>query len=46
MVVHLDMELEQIDVKTTFFNGDLKEQIYMEQLEGFSQHEQEHWFVN
>jgi hypothetical protein len=36
------MVLEQMDVKTAFLNGDLEEQIYMEQLEGFSQHGQEH----
>ena len=27
--------IHQMDVKTTFLNGDLKEEIYMEQLEGF-----------
>ncbi len=32
-----DMEMHQMDVKTTFPNGDLKEEIYMEQLEGFTQ---------
>ena len=42
MVAHLDMELEQMDVKTAFFQGDLEEQIYMEQPEGFSQPGQEH----
>ena len=42
MVANLDMELEQIDVKTTFLHGDLEEQIYMEQPDGFSQPEQEH----
>ena len=42
MVAHLNMELEQMDVKTAFFHGDLEEQIYMEQPEGFSQSGQEH----
>ena len=42
MVAHLDMELEQMDVKTAFLHGDLEEQIYMEQPEGFSQPGQEH----
>ena len=29
------MELIQLDVKTTFRHGDLKEEIYMEQPKGF-----------
>ena len=37
LVAHYDMALEQIDVKTAFLHGDLEEQIYMEQPEGFSQ---------
>jgi hypothetical protein len=32
-----DMEIHQMDIKTTFINGDLEEEIYMEQLEGFTQ---------
>ena len=31
-----NLEVHQKDVKTTFLNGDLDEEIYMEQLEGFS----------
>ena len=31
----LDLEIEQMDVKTTFLHGDLDKEIYMEQLESF-----------
>ena len=35
LVACLDLELYQMDVKTTFLNGELREDIYMDQPEGF-----------
>ena len=37
-----DMEIHQMDVKTAFLNGDLDEEIYMEQPEGYKPPGKEH----
>ena len=42
IVAHYDYEIWQMDVKTTFLNGNLEEEIYMMQLEGFIAKNQEH----
>ena len=41
LVAHLDLELFQMDVKTVFLNGNLEEEIYMNQLIGFVSKAQE-----
>jgi hypothetical protein len=35
LVAHYDLELHQMDVKTTFLNGDLYKNVYMAQPKGF-----------
>ncbi|KAE8680998.1 hypothetical protein F3Y22_tig00111356pilonHSYRG00195 [Hibiscus syriacus] len=42
LVASWDLHLEHMDVKTTFLHGDLEEQIYMWQSEGFTQSGNEH----
>ena len=35
LVAHYDLELHQMDVKTTFLNENLEENVYMAQPKGF-----------
>ena len=41
VAARLDLKLHQLDVKTVFLNGDLKEEIYMDQPDGFQIKSQE-----
>ncbi|GJS75778.1 putative RNA-directed DNA polymerase [Tanacetum coccineum] len=42
LVAHFDLELHQMDIKTAFLNGDLHEDVYMAQPQGFKSKGQEH----
>ena len=42
IVAHFDLELHQMDVRTTFLNGDLVEDVYMSQLIGFEEFGKDH----
>ena len=41
LLAHYDLELHQMDVKTTFLNEDLYENVYMAQPKGFVMEEKE-----
>ena len=41
LATSLDLEIEQMDVKTAFLHGDLDKEIYMEQSKGFTVKEKE-----
>ena len=37
IVAHFDLELHQMDVRTTFLNGELVEDVYISQPTGFEE---------
>ena len=42
IVAHFDLELQHMDVRTTFVNGDLVEDVYMSQPTSFEEVGKEH----
>ena len=42
LATSMNLEIEQLDVKTAFLLGDLEEEIYMEQPKGFTIKGKEH----
>ena len=42
LIAHYDLELHHMDVKTIFLNGDLENNVYMDQPMGFSIEEKKH----
>ena len=46
LVAKHDLVLHQMDVRTTFLHGDLHEEVYMQQLEGFVEKGKNNWYAN
>ena len=43
IAAQFDLEIDQMDVKTAFLNGDLDHEIYMTQPQGFVEKDKEDW---
>jgi hypothetical protein len=41
LATSMGWRVNQMDVKTTFLNGEIEEEVYIEQLDGFMIHENE-----
>jgi len=46
LVAQYELKLDQLDVKITFFHGDLEEEIYMSQPTGFKTARGRIWYAN
>ena len=46
LAASMNLELEQLDVKIVFLHGDLDEEIFMEQPEGFKVKGRRTWFAS
>ena len=46
LAAKLNLEIDQMDVKSAYLNGDLEEEIYMECPPGFSKSKREVWHLN
>jgi hypothetical protein len=46
LTTHFRWKISQMDMKTTFLNGDLKKEVYLMQPKGFVQTRRNIWFVS